>query len=429
MKKIILIGHADCGTAMVRKILNQLPKTHIDGEVFHPSPNIRNKQGQFFDPEKQDAIAFLQKLFKDKQKEKMVGVCLSAHLITGPGTEAFYVRLLDAFDDLYFIHLQNDSCPSGADHQNDAFYRSFFGNKKYLGIKISDLNSEPENTLKKISGLIDINENLYLYKNTKKIVLNEINIIINNDSMMIGDYKFIFDVSNKKINKKNPEKIFIMMKRKRLVELYIDMFNQNTINNLFELGIREGGSVAFYNLAFRPQKHTAIDLSTHIIATLNDVIKQAKSEQRSLSTHYGVDQANRDRLLSICKKAFDYSNDNPQPLDCVVDDASHMQRPTEASFEALFPLLRKDGLYAIEDWGWAHWDGFQGPTGIFADEPALTNTIFKLLILHTCRPDIISEIRITPVVAFIRRGPAALQSGSFSIDKLLVMRDKELPAI
>ena len=116
-------------------------------------------------------------------------------------------------------------------------------------------------------------------------------------------------------------------------------------------------------------------------------------------------------------------------LDFVVDDASHRQKPTEVAFETLFPLLREDGLYAIEDWGWAHWANYQGPNAYFADEPALTNTIFKLLILHTCRPDIISEIRITPVVAFIRRGPAALQSGSFSIDKLLVMRDKELPAI
>lgn len=254
-------------------------------------------------------------------------------------------------------------------------------------------------------------------------------ISLTQSHLSIGDFKFKFDSGKDvKTNKSSPHN-FILMKNKKLVDLYIDTFKDNKIDNIFELGIRRGGSVAFYNLAFRPSRHTAIDLSIDIVSALKDVIELAKAEKRSLSTHYGVDQANRSRVLSICEKVFDYGDGNIQPLDFVVDDASHRQKPTEVAFETLFPLLREEGLYAIEDWGWAHWANYQGPNAYFADEPALTNTIFKLLILHTCRPDIISEIRITPVVAFIRRGPAALQSGSFSIDKLLVMRDKELPAI
>ena len=39
-----------------------------------------------------------------------------------------------------------------------------------------------------------------------------------------------------------------------------------------------------------------------------------------------------------------------EPLDLVIDDASHLYGPTMASFEVLFPRLRPGGLYVIEDW-------------------------------------------------------------------------------
>ena len=54
-------------------------------------------------------------------------------------------------------------------------------------------------------------------------------------------------------------------------------------------------------------------------------------------------------LASIVAKEFE-----GEPIDLVIDDASHLLEPTRASFEVLFPRLRTDGLFVIEDWAWEH---------------------------------------------------------------------------
>ena len=60
---------------------------------------------------------------------------------------------------------------------------------------------------------------------------------------------------------------------------------------------------------------------------------------------YGVDQADAPALRRIVADEF-----AGEPLDLVIDDASHVLDPTRASFNVLFPLLRPGGVYVIEDW-------------------------------------------------------------------------------
>lgn len=43
------------------------------------------------------------------------------------------------------------------------------------------------------------------------------------------------------------------------------------------------------------------------------------------------------------------------PYDIIIDDGSHMVRHVIASFEALFPYLRRGGLYIIEDLHTSYW--------------------------------------------------------------------------
>jgi hypothetical protein len=40
----------------------------------------------------------------------------------------------------------------------------------------------------------------------------------------------------------------------------------------------------------------------------------------------------------------------PEGFDFIIDDASHLRKPSEASFRALYPHLKPGGWYAIEDW-------------------------------------------------------------------------------
>lgn len=46
------------------------------------------------------------------------------------------------------------------------------------------------------------------------------------------------------------------------------------------------------------------------------------------------------------------------PFDLIVDDASHRGALTRATFDLLWPLLRRGGYYVIEDWQVAFWPGW-----------------------------------------------------------------------
>lgn len=246
------------------------------------------------------------------------------------------------------------------------------------------------------------------------------------NELRIGDYVFDLDASPAVKNKFSAEKHFVTMKSRGLIEEFKRVFDDIQPAHLFELGIRRGGSMALFNLAFSPEVHVAIDIEKEAIKALDNVAQRAEKDGRRMRPYFGVDQGDKQKLLSIVKKEF---GDSERPLDLVIDDASHLLDPSTASFEVLFPLLREGGIYAVEDWGWAHWDQFQRPDAYFAGQPALTNLIFQLIILHTCRRTIIKKITVTPVVVFVERGPEQLDPLEFRIAGNLVMRGKQLPRI
>lgn len=249
----------------------------------------------------------------------------------------------------------------------------------------------------------------------------------NSSTMTIDKYAFDLDSSSAVKNKRSAGNNFILMKRKRLIDEYRRLISAIAPQNIFELGVRRGGSAVFFNLIAKPKKHVAIEIETEVIGPLADFAKEVQQDERLLSINYGVDQSDREKLKDLVRGVF--GSDGARPLDFVVDDASHKLDLSRASFEALFPFVRSGGVYALEDWGWAHWTEFQGKKAYFSNEPALSNLVFELCILHTCRPDIIQEIRITPVVVFLTRGDAVLDVDRFRVRDLLVMRGRQLGRI
>jgi capsular polysaccharide biosynthesis protein len=67
-----------------------------------------------------------------------------------------------------------------------------------------------------------------------------------------------------------------------------------------------------------------------------------------------------DRIVT-CQGSQDNTNflrsisDQYGPFDIIIDDGSHMNRHVLASFHCLFPLLKVDGIYAIEDTQTSYW--------------------------------------------------------------------------
>ncbi|HEX4156227.1 MAG TPA: hypothetical protein VHY48_11495 [Acidobacteriaceae bacterium] len=63
-------------------------------------------------------------------------------------------------------------------------------------------------------------------------------------------------------------------------------------------------------------------------------------------------------------------------FNIVIDDGSHINEHVIQTFQILFPLLRDNGIYAIEDTQTSYWPSFGG--GI--DSPSTLMTLFKSLV-------------------------------------------------
>jgi cephalosporin hydroxylase len=130
--------------------------------------------------------------------------------------------------------------------------------------------------------------------------------------------------------------------------------------NVFELGVWEGGGTVFWFEWLQPDKHVAVDaLQREDSPHFRRYVDERGLDDR-IRTYWGIDQADSEKLRQIA--ALEFSG---QPLDLVIDDASHELERTRASYETLFPLLRQGGLYVIEDWNW-------GLVSAFAQDPANT---------------------------------------------------------
>lgn len=141
---------------------------------------------------------------------------------------------------------------------------------------------------------------------------------------------------------------FSILKSAAQVDFYQDLCRRFVGGSVIELGIASGGSAALLALLAKPTKFVAIELNQTPVAALQELIDREDLGDR-VRPYYGVDQADRERLIDIAAVEF-----GQRPLDLVIDDASHLLPQTTTSFETLFPLLRPGGLYVIEDWNSMH---------------------------------------------------------------------------
>lgn len=216
------------------------------------------------------------------------------------------------------------------------------------------------------------------------------------------------------------DECFRFYKTKALVEEYgrfLGLRRDFHPSNIFELGIWDGGSVAFWFELFRPRKHVAIDLAEREDSRYFSRYRHSRGLDDAIRTFWGTDQRDGLRLREIA--AGELAGD----LDLVIDDCSHLYPPTKASFEALFPLLRPGGLYILEDWSWAHWDEFQPQAHAWARQSPLTRLVFDIVEAIGTSNAIVSDLTVYKGFAVAERGPAeAVRSGSFSLDAAIQRR-------
>jgi predicted O-methyltransferase YrrM len=141
---------------------------------------------------------------------------------------------------------------------------------------------------------------------------------------------------------------FAIYKSREQVEAFVRLAAGFRGARIVELGIYEGGSTALLAQLARPERLVAVDITPEPVGNL-ERFADSNALRDCVRPHYGIDQADRQRLGGIV--AHEFAGD---PIDLVIDDASHLLAPTRASFEALFPSLRTGGLFVIEDWSWEH---------------------------------------------------------------------------
>lgn len=240
---------------------------------------------------------------------------------------------------------------------------------------------------------------------------------------------------------------FQLYKYKWLLDDYARFLNTRpnfSPQNLFEIGIFDGGSTVLWFEHFQPKKLVAIDLCrpktngtpSPSIGDSEYFKRYASSRglERRIKTYWGIDQGDRAKLREMVAQEFD------GPLDLVLDDGSHLYGPTRASFETLFPLLRPGGLYVIEDWSWSHWQSWE-TKDFWPTEPALTKLITELvevtgsskrfmsftdsLSLATSR-SAIADLTVYQEFVVVERGDVSAEELSdFAINKFLSRRRQD----
>jgi SAM-dependent methyltransferase len=239
-------------------------------------------------------------------------------------------------------------------------------------------------------------------------------LVWQSDRMLLEDLVFRIE-SKKDDNWELGEECFVLYKLNALMDSYKNFFSSHqdfNPQNVFELGMWEGGSVALWFEILQPQKYVAIDLRPAEDSQYFQKYVNSRGLQNRLKTYWRTNQADSQRLKEIVKYEF-----SDRQLDLVMDDASHLYEETKSSFETLFPLVRPGGFYIIEDWAWWHWQGFEEA---FSQRTPLSQLIFELVEVAGTSRQLIKSIVIYSTIAIVERGTATVeQLGDFELNNYI----------
>jgi predicted O-methyltransferase YrrM len=162
---------------------------------------------------------------------------------------------------------------------------------------------------------------------------------LGHDRWQVDGVEFVYSYSSE-----STLECFSLRKPPELVAQVIQLCANHRGETIVELGIAAGGSTAFIALLAQPRRLVACELAEPPVAALAELVA-LRDLDAVVRPHYGIDQADK---AALSKLLDDELGDDP--IDLVIDDASHVYAPTLASFEVLYPRLRQGGLFVVEDW-------------------------------------------------------------------------------
>lgn len=200
------------------------------------------------------------------------------------------------------------------------------------------------------------------------------------------------------------EHCFRFYKTRALLAQYAEFWGRRldfVADRVVEIGLWDGGSLALWFEYFHPERLVGLDVGTKGDSEYFRAWAVSRGADDRVATHWGVDQADRARVLEIV------GAECPAGLDLVIDDASHCYHPTRAGFETLFPFLRPGGLYVIEDWAWNHWSWFEPPPSWTDPLSDLVLELAELVGSHDIEsgaPAMVACLEVLPGFVAVERG-------------------------
>jgi hypothetical protein len=232
------------------------------------------------------------------------------------------------------------------------------------------------------------------------------------ETAVLGDVSFSLPDPHRAEDAPSKSDSFALLKDRSIIESYRRYWGERPsfeVDNLFEIGLWDGGSLALWHEILQPRMHVGVDIVDRRTAYFGDYTAAAGREGR-IHTYWNVDQADKQRLAQIAAKHFE------APLDLILDDGSHLYGPTRASMEVLFPLLRPGGLYVIEDWAWGHW-GAEFRLHASPEKAALTRLVSELAGAVGSIQDIVATLDVRRHFVVLERG-AGQADGDLDLSKI-----------
>ena len=246
------------------------------------------------------------------------------------------------------------------------------------------------------------------------------------DRMLLDDLVFRLETCSNDDDWDLGDECFKFYKVKGLVDQFALFWLNLTkfhAKNVFEIGIFDGGSLAFWHEYFRPRKIVGIDISERGNSDYLERYKKSRNAEGRISTYWGVDQEDCEAIEGVIQKEFS------DPLDVVIDDASHRYGSTKATFETIFPHLRPGGLYFIEDWAWEFWkESYEvnGPGYLWFHENSLAKLVIELVEVIGSSW-LIESLTIYRGFAVIKRSALELsEKNDFKVENYIFRRPKTL---
>ena len=109
------------------------------------------------------------------------------------------------------------------------------------------------------------------------------------DKLLIDDVAFYLQTRRDDARAMQPG-YFTLFKSRPLIAAYLQFFSLLGLRprTLFEIGIWDGGSTAFWHEVFRPEKHIAIDRSVRGDSEYFDAYLDSRGGRNVIKTYWGT---------------------------------------------------------------------------------------------------------------------------------------------